>query len=183
MAWSRLEPGFSQHVKRLKSGPIASWLWVCAIDFCTLHGTDGFVDSVALAGLCPSLRPAERKRAIKVLVDVGSFEERDGGVYVHGYLDHNPSKAQVEKDRAASRTRYDRWRERRQASDGDPNGAANAVANAVYNGAAATPTVGQSFGQSVIPSERERAAPPSGDASQGDGEPGAERHTARKVKL
>jgi len=149
MAWSRLEPGCTQHVKRVKSGPIPSWVWICCIDYSTVHLTDGFVDSAALPGLCPALRPAQLKRAIQTLVEVGSLERVAGGVKVHGYLDHNSSRAEVETDRQAARRRFDRWKDKQRGSDTVGNGAAPPLPTQHPNGGATDPSVGRSVSQSV----------------------------------
>lgn len=113
MAWSRFEPGFSRHPKRLKSGPAASWLWACSVDHCTEFRTDGFIDEAAVAALCPAMKPAERTRAIQALLGVQSWTQAKGGYHVHGYLEHNPSAEEVEADRRAGRRRYEDWKSRR----------------------------------------------------------------------
>src|SRR5262245_1779684 len=143
MAWSRLEPGFSRHPKRIKTGPIASWLWTCSVDHCTEYRTDSFVDEAAIPTLCPSIRSAALKKAVADLVAVGSWGKTEGGYFVHGYLDHNPTAEQVEADRSASRDRYQPRKQRRSTAD------ATALATEQPAGAAATPTVVQSFGRSV----------------------------------
>jgi hypothetical protein len=135
MSWVRFVPGFSRHPKRLKSGPISSWLWVCSVDHCTEYVTDGFLDEAAVPSLCPTIVGAALKRAVDNLVAVGSWEKVEGGYIVHNYLEHNLSKAQVEADRAAARTRYTSWKSRHQRApeDGAPNAVANAVAAPVSN--------------------------------------------------
>ena len=144
MAWSRLEPGFSRHVKRLKSGPVASWLWVCSIDYCTEFLTDGFLDEAVIPTLCPRMKLSEVRKAIDTLLAVKSWERAAGGYMVHGYLEHNPRAEQVEADRRAARKRYRRWKDKQ---DGNAVGDAvdNGVGDGVGNGAAATPTVSRSF--------------------------------------
>lgn len=144
MAWSRFEPGFSRHPKRIKSGPIASWLFVCSVDHCTEFKTNGFLDAAAVPTLCPGMKTAELKKATAALVAVRSWEPTQGGFTVHGYLEHNPSAEQVEADRTASRERYRRWKDKR--SD---NSVTNGVGGAVSNTAAATPTVSLSVSRSV----------------------------------
>jgi hypothetical protein len=119
MAYARMEPGFSRHIKRTKSGPEASWLWTCSVDYCTEFHTDGFVDEAAVPGLCPALRGAKLKRCIEALVAVKSWVLTDGGYFVHGYLDHNVTAERIEKDRQAARERYHRWQDKRRSND-DP---------------------------------------------------------------
>jgi hypothetical protein len=140
MAWSRFEPGFSRHPKRIKAGPVASWLWIASVDHCTEFRTDGFLDDAAVATLCPTLKPAELKRQVEALVAVRSWERVEDGYLVHGYLEHNQSARQVEADRQASKDRYRKWRDQR--SD-------NAVGNAAANGVAAPLQTDLSVSQSV----------------------------------
>lgn len=134
MPWSRFEPGFTRHPKRLKCGPLASWLWTCSVDHCTEYRTDGFLDRASVPGLVPGLSSAVLKKCVQSLVDVHSWEwdASRGGYLVHGYLEHNLTAQQVESDRESSRRRYRTWK-----SNAAGRGDANAVANAVSDGATA----------------------------------------------
>lgn len=140
MAWSRFEPGFSRHPKRIKVGPLASWLWVCSVDHCTEFRTNGFLDLAAIPSLSAEIRGATLRKCIDALMEVRSWIEAPGGYIVHGYLDHNPSSDQVEADRKAARERYQRWKDKR---------GSNAVDERVSNGVVATPTVSRSVSRSV----------------------------------
>src|SRR5262245_46309499 len=127
MSYCRFVPGFSRHPKRLKSGPISSWLWVCSVDYCLEHLTDGFLDEVAVPALCANITGSALSRAVKNLVAVGSWEPVQGGYIVHDYLRHNPSKKEVEAEREASRQRYHQWRAK-QVKEPPKDPPANAVA-------------------------------------------------------
>lgn len=153
MGWSRFEPGFSRHVKRIKCGPVASWVWVCSVDHCTEFRTDGFLDEAVIPTLCAGIKSSDVKKAIASLLAVKSWERSAGGYIVHGYLEHNPSAEQVEADMSAARKRYRRWKYKR-----DDNAVGDGVANGVGNAAAATPTVCLS----VSPSEETPPTSPSG---------------------
>lgn len=126
MSWARFVPGFSRHPKRVKCGPVASWLWVCSVDHCHEYLTDGFLDAAAVPTLCPAIRGKALTQAVATLIGVGSWEPYGGGYIVHGYLEHNPSRAQVEAERQASRRRYERWRGQR-PDDAESNGVRNAT--------------------------------------------------------
>ena len=112
MSWVRFVPGFTRHPKRLKSGPISSWLWACSVDHCMMYLTDGFLDDMAISGLCPTVVGVALKRAVENLVACGSWERVQGGYRVHGYLEHNLSRAQIEADRTTARERYQLWKSR-----------------------------------------------------------------------
>lgn len=150
MAWSRFELGFTRHPKRLKCGPIPSWLWICSVDHCTVYRTDGFLEDASVPALVPGLAPGALKKAITVLLDVGSWEEAEGGYLVHGYLEHNLSKAQTEEAAAAGRRRYHRWKAGANGvSNESPNGTANALATPLLLGH-------QSVSQSVKESKKSK---------------------------
>lgn len=106
MSYVRFVPGFSRHPKRMKCGPVSSWLWACSVDYCMEHLTDGFLMSEAVPTLCSHITGPALKRAVDNLIKVGSWEPVPGGYQVHDYLRHNQSKAQVEADREAGRKRY-----------------------------------------------------------------------------
>src|SRR5262245_13273237 len=120
MSYLRFVPGFSRHPKRIRSGPISSRLWMCSVDYCLTHLTDGFIPDEAIPLLTSNLTPSALKRATDNLLAVGSWEKAPGGYLVHDYLMHQPSKADVEADRAASRRRYLTWRRGKQGSDPTP---------------------------------------------------------------
>jgi hypothetical protein len=144
MPWSRFEPGFSRHPKRLKVGPIASWLWIASVDHCTEFLTDGFLDDAVVATLCPTLKPTELRRQVEALVAVHSWERIAGGYQVHGYLEHNQSARQVEADRRASRDRYRRWTAQRSDS-GVSNGVSNGVPAKIQADLSVSQSVSQRF--------------------------------------
>jgi hypothetical protein len=117
MSWSRFEPGFSRHIKRVKGGPVASWLWACSVDHCTVYRTDGFLDAAAVPTLDPAIRGPQLKRCVEILVAVKSWVPVEGGYMVHGYLDCNVTAERVEKDRQAARDRYQRWQDNKRRSN------------------------------------------------------------------
>src|SRR5262245_34184397 len=70
MSFLRFVPGFSRHPKRIKCGPISSWLWVCSADYCMTHLTDGFIDAAMVPTLCPTIVGSALKRAVDNLLAV-----------------------------------------------------------------------------------------------------------------
>lgn len=136
MAYIRFNPGFSRHPKRIKSGPVSSWLWACSVDYCGEFLTDGFIEDGAVPGLVPSLVGGALKRCIANLLAVGSWERVNGGYQVHDYLKYNLSKAQVQADQQAGRKRYDRWLTQRRHDES----ASNAVDHLPTNAVSDTPT-------------------------------------------
>lgn len=121
MTWVRLDDQFADSPKLERAGPVAGWLHVAALCYCARHLTDGVIPREKAARLIPSAG-----RHIKALVREGVWHEPghtcdrcppcpDRHYVLHDYLDFQPSRAQVEADRAAARTRMAR---RRRKPDG-----------------------------------------------------------------
>jgi hypothetical protein len=110
MTWVKLDDGFHGHPKVLAAGLAASGLFARALSYCGAYLTDGRVPSAWVAAqlLDESDDLAQR------LVDVGLWR-RDGTAYViPDFTDLNPSKVQVEQQRAEGAERARKSRERRQ---------------------------------------------------------------------
>lgn len=117
MAWVKLDDQAPRHAKMLKAGPAACWLWVCGIAHCQSQLTDGYVslDALPMIGIKGTARC---RRLADELVDAGLFDKAEDGYMVHGYLDHNPSRAVVLRKRAE-----DAYRKREgEESTRNPNG-------------------------------------------------------------
>jgi hypothetical protein len=93
------------------------------LSYCAQHLTDGRLDRET------ALSIAGRDRVLATLLKVGLLDEIDAEtVAIHGYLERNASRADVERDRAANRER-----QRRFAENSHVKRAANAVSNASPN--------------------------------------------------
>jgi len=78
----------------------------------------------------------EHAELVDLLIDVGLWEETDGGYLIHDYLDYNPSKAEVLAERQANAKRQKEFQERRRKANGQfgsQDTATNAVTNTVSN--------------------------------------------------
>jgi hypothetical protein len=144
MAFVRFVPGFTRHPKRIKSGPISSWLWACSVDYCNMFSTDGYLEASAVPSLCASITGSALKRCVDNLVAVGSWVPVPGGYHVHDFLKHNLSKKQSETDQEQARQRYLRHRQKTMRrlgvkavdnaeDNGNPNAVSDASPNAVSN--------------------------------------------------
>jgi hypothetical protein len=107
MTWVRLDDTFAEHPKMEAAGPLGLALHVAALCYCARHLTDGFIPAAKVPRLLDM--PTWRKVAAR-LVEVGAWDEVDDGYSLHDYLDFQPSRAEVEADRAKAR---DRMRRRR----------------------------------------------------------------------
>lgn len=116
MPWARLDDKFHHHPKVLKAGPLASWLFICGLCYCSEYLTDGFIEQSALSVLAALPNPQD---LAATLVEVGLWEPVDGGYRVHDYLVYNPSAAKVKEEREAARERMRQARGIGGEQDGD----------------------------------------------------------------
>lgn len=106
MAWVKLDEKFASHPKVVEVGPLGLALQVAALCYCNQHLTDGHISLRAARTLLDfdGLTPVED--VIERLVEVGMWHgpihdctecpEFVSGYVIHGYLEQQPSKAEVE---------------------------------------------------------------------------------------
>ena len=102
MTWVKLTDVFPDHPKIRMAGQAAAWLYVAGLCHCARHTTNGLIVDVALPGLGGYGNSRVSKLA-QVLVNVGLWERQDGGYMVHDYLDFQPSREVVERQREQRR--------------------------------------------------------------------------------
>lgn len=121
MPWVRFDDQFPYHRKVARLSDQAFRLHVSAIFWSALNLTDGWVPAESIPDTAPGLRRLEGLAAELVARDVWHAAEHickdcimppDGWI-IHDYLEFQPSKAQVEAERAAARERQRRHRKRR----------------------------------------------------------------------
>lgn len=111
MTYAMIDDRFDEHPKYVE----ADWdlehygLQACALTYCNRHQTDGKVPSRAVQRFGKGNAKRNQKLAA-ALVERGFWRRIDGGYEVVGFLDHNPSKAEVEAKRAAAKARKDAWK-------------------------------------------------------------------------
>jgi hypothetical protein len=133
MTWAKFDDAFWSHPKVLRAGNEAVGAFVRMVCYCAQHLTDGRIDRAT------ALSIAGREKVLAALVSVGLLDDLGSdGLAVHGYLERNPSRSTVERDRASNRDRQRRFAEnshaKRKASQ-VPNAVSNASRNAVTNDA------------------------------------------------
>lgn len=104
MPWSKFDDAFWSHPKTLRAGNEAVGAFVRLVCYCSQHLTDGAIDGDTALSI--ALRP----KVLEKLVAVGLLEQDGGSFRVRGYLEHHPSRAQVEAQREAKTHRQNRWR-------------------------------------------------------------------------
>jgi hypothetical protein len=97
MAWVKLDDQFADHPKVLQAGPLAGWLYICGLTYCSRLLTDGFIPSGQVRRLADLKNP---DALAKRLVDAGLWESCEGGFRIHDYLEYQPTKERVLTTRA-----------------------------------------------------------------------------------
>lgn len=82
MAWVKLDDQFADHPKVIQAGPLAGWLYICGLTYCSRLLTDGFIPSGQVRRLA-DLKNADA--LAQRLVQVGLWEACEGGFRVPGH--------------------------------------------------------------------------------------------------
>jgi hypothetical protein len=103
MPWFRLDDSFHSHPKVIAAGNEAIGLYVRCGTHAAQHLTDGFVgrETVTLYG---------DDNLAAALVRAKLWHRARGGWLIHDYLDYNPSREAVERERKAAAERQRRYR-------------------------------------------------------------------------
>jgi len=93
VTWVKIDDRAREHIKQLRAGAEACWLWACGLMYCNAQKAhDGFIPNEMVPLLYP-VRAATKLAAR--LVDVGLWERVDGGYRVHDYHDYQPTLEQA----------------------------------------------------------------------------------------
>lgn len=138
MPWVKVDDTATEHPKIAGVGPLGLAMWVAGLAYCNRNLTDGFIPAAKARtlidwtqtdgnGVCwqigLTLDGSLASRGIDVtsdlvietLVDAGAWHEVNGGYEVHDYLDYQPSREQVEREREEGKRRAAKSREKRSA--------------------------------------------------------------------
>jgi hypothetical protein len=151
IAWFKVDDQLAFHPKVLMAGNSAMGLWVRAGSWSGAHLTQGLLPAGMVATLGAHVRDARK------LVEVGLWEKVNAGYQFKDWCDYQPSKQQVEGDRAATKERQQRYRDRQSNAVTPP--VTEPVTNGVTNGAVTAPP------SRPVPKEKEptSAKPPRED--------------------
>jgi hypothetical protein len=127
MTWFKVDDGFAFHPKAIMAGNAALGLWVRAGAWCGANLTDGALPRHMIGTFGAQKRDADK------LCSVGLWVETDGGYQFHEWGQMQPTKAEVEAERAANRARQKEWRDKKR------NGVTDTVTNAASNDAPTRP--------------------------------------------
>lgn len=106
MTWTKVDDSFADHPKVMALGRdriVGVGLWTAAACYCSRHLTDGFVPTAAAEGF-------GHGRVWGRLVEVGLVDRVTGGYQLHDWLDYNPPRDKVLRDRQEAKDRMRRNR-------------------------------------------------------------------------
>jgi hypothetical protein len=148
MSWFKVDDHFWSHPKTADLSDGATSLWLRAGSWSAGHLTDGRVPVSMLRMF------RARRRSADELITAGLWSI-DGDTFVfHSWHEYQPSKAQVEAKREATRDRVNAWRERQ--GNAVTNASQNEDGNAAPGPARPDPTLSTS--DEVESAPRKRAA-------------------------
>ena len=127
MAWFKVDDRLWAHPKWMHLPDSARALWVTAGSYCAQYETDGYINSATIPQL------GSRKAAAERLVKAQLWNKVEGGYQFHDWDEFQPTKAQLDAERRATKERVQRWRDRKR------NGVTNGESNGVSNGAVTAP--------------------------------------------
>lgn len=130
MPWFKVDDTLHSHPKTRRAGLPAMGMWVLAGSYSAAYAEEGFVSEQWVVAF-----PKGRRLAVELVV-AGLWlpAERYGeiGWAFHDWDKFQPSKAEIEADRAMAAARQKRWRQKhRDAVSGKFTSESNAVTNAV----------------------------------------------------
>ena len=128
MPWVKLDDAFFSNRKVRAVSVQASHLAIAGLCFCAQSENDGHLldDDVRLIANMAKVGPVSK--LLEELVKVGIWEREKGGFAVHDFLEYNPSHAELEQKRSATKKRVAAYRKR------EGNGVGNTVTTPVSNG-------------------------------------------------
>lgn len=122
MAWFKVDDRLWAHPKIINLPLTALGLWVKAGSYCAQFETDGALETHMIRTLGAQKRDADR------LVNAGLWKQTETGYVFHNWDEFQPTKAQKDAERAATKERVSKWR------NGRRNGVTNGVSNGGGNG-------------------------------------------------
>ena len=105
MSWARFDDTFWTNPKLERLTDRAHRLWVRGVGYACQYLTDGVLDPTALRTL-----GAHPKAAAELVAGGLWHPVPDGGYTIHDYLEFNPTRADVENRRAATKARVAKHR-------------------------------------------------------------------------
>ena len=109
MSWVKLDTLTIGHPKVMQAGYRGWCMYVAGLCYSGTHLTDGFIPHQAVPTIALDL--PHPKAVARLLVDVGLWEEAEGGYVIHDYLDYQRSREQVKRERSLNAGRVAKFRQ------------------------------------------------------------------------
>lgn len=119
MPWFKVDDALAFHIKALSAGNQALGLWVRAGSWSMQQLSDGFVPAPMVTALGGGHKDA------KALVHAGLWHQVDGGFQFHDWEEYQPTREQVEAERAAAAERMRQVRSGKRSGEVRANVRAN----------------------------------------------------------
>ena len=128
MPWFKVDDALAMHVKAFMAGNQPLGLWVRAGSWCMQQLTDGHIPAGVVTALGGTWDDAA------ALVNAGLWHQAEGGYQFHDWSEYQPTRDQIESERAKTRERVEKHRAAKVG-----NGGGNAVTNGGRTGAPSRP--------------------------------------------
>lgn len=112
MPWFKVDDTLALHHKAVAAGNAAMGLWVRAGSWSMQTLSDGFIPDVIVAAL------GNHSQA-KKLVSAGLWDRLETGYAFHDWSERQPTKVDVERERADNARRQQEWRDKRRKEKGN----------------------------------------------------------------
>lgn len=114
------------HLKFIRAGTDAAWLFICALGWSREQMTDGFIPDDILSSLWAGFKHPDRLAqrlvdARKTPDGAGLFERVKGGYQIHDFEEYNDSRDAILQRRRAETERKGRWRAQQSGSPVTPS--------------------------------------------------------------
>jgi hypothetical protein len=113
LSWIKLPDTIIDDPDLLDLSSHAFRIYICMTSWSGKHLTDGVVPVGMIRHVCAMIPRTSRPRAVQELIDSGLFIDHGDTLEIRGYLEHQRSKAEVDKDRETNRQKQAEWRARR----------------------------------------------------------------------
>jgi hypothetical protein len=133
MVWFKVDDALAMHVKAFGAGNKALGLWVRSGSWAMQQLTDGHIPSGVVTALGGDWDDAA------ALINAGLWHQADGGYQFHDWAEYQPTREQIEAERAKTRERVEKHRANK-SSNGDGNGVTNGGRTGAPSRPVPTPT-------------------------------------------
>ncbi|MDE3097416.1 MAG: hypothetical protein KGK07_15635 [Chloroflexota bacterium] len=185
-----MDDHFDEHPKMAKVGPIGWGVWLAGLAYCNRNLTDGFIphsvaesiggrwrvwgmgddgkERVTQIARTTGLRGEDMDTdwVIELLMEADLWEAVEGGYRVHKYADYQPTRSEVEAERAQTLERVQRFRQKGSGTRkivGNSDVTALHGSYAAVSNAGVTPAPNPNPNPNPNPKEKGQGIPPSAD--------------------